>query len=40
MVILRVALEMLSEIGDALAQDGDLDFRRAGVVIALGVRLD
>src|SRR5262249_30911272 len=40
MVILRVTLEMLGEVGDALAQDGDLDFRRAGVGVALGVRLD
>src|SRR5436190_1717191 len=40
MVILRVALEVLGEVGDAFAQDGDLNFRRARVVIALGIRLD
>src|SRR5262249_36098021 len=40
MMILRVALEVLGEIGDALAQDRDLDFRRTGVALGLGVRLD
>src|SRR5688572_1536241 len=40
MMILRVALEMLCEIGDALAQDRDLHFRRAGIGLALSIRLD
>src|SRR5436190_17056542 len=34
MVILGVALEVLGEIGDAFAQDGDLNLRRARVGIA------
>src|SRR5581483_4886685 len=40
MEILLVALKMLGQILDALAQDRDLDFRRAGVLLALGVFLD
>src|SRR4029079_9135735 len=31
-VILRVRLEMFREVVDALAQDGDLSFRRSGVL--------
>src|SRR6266404_5867848 len=39
MVILRVAFEMLGEVDDPLGQDGDLNFRRSGVALDLGVRL-
>src|SRR5690606_12908454 len=31
-VVLLVALEVFGEVGDALGEDGDLHFRRAGVV--------
>src|SRR4051812_41401077 len=40
MMILRVALEVLGEIGDAFAEDRDLHFRRTGVATGLRVRLD
>src|SRR6188472_3864017 len=40
MMILRVALEMLGEVGDACGQDRDLHFRRTGIAFALGIRLD
>src|SRR6185312_10764543 len=33
MIVLHVVLEMLGEIGDALGEDGDLDFRRTGVTL-------
>lgn len=36
-VVLGVGLEMFGEVGDALRQDRDLYFRRAGVVLAGGV---
>ncbi len=38
MIILHVRLEMLCEIGDALGEDGDLNFRRAGVT-GLGCKI-
>src|SRR5690554_2906527 len=40
MVILVVVLEVLGQVADALRKDRDLDFRRAGVTLALSVVLD
>ena len=40
MIVLRVALEVLGEVGDALGEDRDLDFGRAGVALALRMFLD
>ena len=40
MVVLRVALEMLGQIVDALRQDRDLDFGRTGVALVAGMFLD
>ena len=37
-MIFRVGLEMLGEIADAFAENGDLNFRRAGVGIVGAVR--
>src|SRR5665213_1466696 len=34
MIVLGVRLEVFGEIGDALGQDRDLDFRRTGIVLA------
>src|SRR3990167_1858991 len=39
-MILRVGLEVLGEIADAFAENGDLNFRRAGVGIVRAVRRD
>src|ERR687898_2304886 len=39
-MIFRVRLEVLGEISDAFAEDGDLNFRRAGVGIVCAVRTD
>jgi hypothetical protein len=39
-VILRVRLEVLGEIGDALAEERDLDFRGPGVLRVGLVRTD
>src|SRR5688572_4664539 len=39
-VIFRVGLEVLGEISDAFAQNGDLNFRGAGVGIVCTVRRD
>src|SRR5690606_41655977 len=39
-VVRVVVLEMLGQVADALGTDRDLDFRRAGVALALGVVLD
>src|SRR5262249_47519316 len=39
-VVLLVRLEMLGQAIDPLGQDGDLDFRRAGVVAFGGVVFD
>jgi hypothetical protein len=39
-VILFVHLEVFCELGDAGGQEGDLDFRRTGVVVAALVFLD
>ena len=36
-VVLRVLLEVLGELTDALGQDGDLDFRGAGIALVGGV---
>src|SRR5438046_450964 len=39
-VVLRVGLEVLGEVGDALGEDRDLDLGRTGVAFALGMFLD
>ena len=39
-VILGVRLEVIREVGDAVAQDGDLHFRGAGIAAVRAVRLD
>ena len=36
-VVLRVLLQMLGELADALGEDGDLDLRRTGVALVGGV---
>ena len=38
MMILRVGLEMFGEVVDALAEERDLNFRRAGVAVVCLVR--
>src|SRR5690606_24244243 len=40
MMILRVGLEMFGEIVDPIAQDGDLDFRGAGVRLMRAIAAD
>ena len=40
MMIFRVGLEVLGEISDAFAENGDLNFRRAGVGVVRAVRGD
>ena len=40
MVVLLVALEMLGEIGDALGEEGNLDFGRTGVAFLGAVFLE
>ena len=40
MVVLAVTLEVFGEVGDALGEDRDLDFRRAGVALFGGVFID
>ena len=37
MIVLHVRLEMLGQVDDPLRKDGDLDFRRTGVIGPLGV---
>src|SRR6185369_7547088 len=39
-IVLRVALEMLGEVIDALGEDRDLDLGRTGVALGLGMFLD
>ncbi|CCB67968.1 protein of unknown function [Hyphomicrobium sp. MC1] len=40
MVVFLVRLEVLGQLVDAMRQDGDLDFRRAGVVGLRGIVFD
>src|ERR1044071_1149444 len=40
MVVLRMALEVLGQVVDALREDRDLDFRRTGVARTTGMFLD
>src|SRR5665213_1343788 len=40
MIVLEVALEVLGQVGNPLGKDRDLDFRRTGVLDAVGVFLD
>ena len=37
-MILRVGLEVFGEVVDALAEERDLDFRRAGIAVVRPVR--
>ena len=37
MVVLRVGLEMLGQVVDALGEDRDLDFGRTGVALGAGM---
>src|SRR5579884_1438326 len=39
-IVLRMALEMLGQVVDALREDRDLDLGRTGVALALGMFLD
>jgi hypothetical protein len=39
-VVLRVGLEVLGEVSDSFAENGDLNFRRSGVGVVRTVRSD